>query len=232
MKRNTNKTVLLVFSLSARIEAERKPLFGAHRRNVTKDFYDLLIQETLEVANKSGVDVVWMDETQQQGTNFEERYTNAFKELYRQGYANVLSIGNDTPGLTVHHIKEAIQALQKNSLVFGPSKDGGVYLLGINKAVFNEVAFKELPWLTPNLSKAIDALASGNYISYSVLETLIDIDSKASVLEFAFTNKESVVSTFILTHFYKAPVFFRTTNLALGTHSSYSWFSRRGPPRL
>jgi len=232
MKLTTNKTVLLVFSLSARIEAERKPLFGAHKRNVSKEFYDLLIKETLAIANKSGVDVVWMDETQQQGTNFAERYTNAFKKLYSQGYTNVLSIGNDTPGLTIKHIKEAIKSLDDYKMVYGPSKDGGVYLLGLNKAVFNEVSFKELPWLTAKLTKGIRTLASANIVSYSVLETLLDIDTKETVLEFAYANKESVVSNFILSHLYKIARVFSATNIGFVANTYHSSFLRRGPPQL
>ncbi|MFW2375112.1 MAG: DUF2064 domain-containing protein, partial [Cellulophaga baltica] len=63
MTPNNNKTVLFVFSLSATIEAERKPLFGAHKNNTSKEFFMLLYKKTRQVAQNSGVDVVWIDET-------------------------------------------------------------------------------------------------------------------------------------------------------------------------
>lgn len=232
MELNTNKTVLLVFSLSAGIEAERKPVFGQHKNKVSKKFYDLLISETLAIANKSGVDVVWMDETQQQGSNFAERYTNAYKKLFSQGYTNVLSIGNDTPNLSIHHLKEAIKALDKHNMVVGPSTDGGIYLLGLTKAAFNENEFQNLPWLTAQLSGSLGNWASTKAASCIVLETLSDIDSKAAVIEYAYSNAESVIGNFIRKHLHKSLLPFRTASLSFVDNTYQTSFLLRGPPRL
>ncbi|SFW56772.1 TIGR04282 family arsenosugar biosynthesis glycosyltransferase [Cellulophaga fucicola] len=230
MRLHSNKTVLLVFSLSARLEAERKPLFGGQKRNVSKQFFNLLISNTLKVAHKSGVDVVWLDETQQQGDTFAERYTNAYKSLYAQGYTNVVSIGNDTPNLTAKHIQYAIEALATKQVVFGPSKDGGIYLLGLNKAAFNEHTFKNLPWLTSGLATEINALAVANTESYTVLETLVDIDTTKSVLHFAYANPTTVLSSFILKHIHKTE--HTAIKITTSVVSSFyaSSFLRRGPP--
>ena len=111
MKPNNNKTVVFVFSLSAKKEAERKPLFGAHKKNISEYFFKIQNQKTLAIANKSGVDVVWLDEKKQKGTNFSERFSNAYKSLFQQGYEKVISIGNDTPNLTAKHLKKAIHLL-------------------------------------------------------------------------------------------------------------------------
>ncbi|WBU90710.1 TIGR04282 family arsenosugar biosynthesis glycosyltransferase [Cellulophaga omnivescoria] len=232
MKLHNNKTVLLVFSLSAKLEAERKSVFGGHKKSVSKQFFNLLIKNTLKVANNSGVDVVWLDETQQEGYTFAERYTNAYKSLYAQGYNNVISIGNDTPNLTAKHIQQAVDAMATKKVVFGPSKDGGIYLFGVHKSIFNEDAFKNLPWLTSKLSKKIHYLAIANNVSFTILETLQDVDTTNEAMQFAYSNPNLVLSNFIIAH-----LNFKVTpkaNAASGVITSFysTSFLRRGPPNL
>ncbi|TVZ08233.1 uncharacterized protein DUF2064 [Cellulophaga sp. RHA_52] len=232
MRLQRNKTVLLVFSLSAKIEAERKPLFGAKKQKVSTQFFDILIKNTLEVANKSNVDVVWLDETQQKGNTFAERYANAYKSLYAQGYTNVISIGNDTPNLTANHIQQAVDAMATKKVVFGPSKDGGIYLFGVHKSIFNEDAFKNLPWLTSKLSKKIHTLAIAKNVPFTVLETLKDLDTTASVICYAYENPNSVLGSFILFHTnIKSKSTLKTSNNLVALFYTSS-VSRRGPPRL
>ncbi|MCL5247343.1 DUF2064 domain-containing protein [Cellulophaga sp. 20_2_10] len=230
MKLHQNKTVLLVFSLSAKLEAERKPLFGGEKREVSTQFFDLLIKNTLKVANKSNVDVVWLDETQQQGNTFAERYTNAYKNLYAEGYTNVISIGNDTPNLTAKHIQQAVDVMTTKKVVFGPAKDGGIYLFGIHKSIFNEETFKNLPWLTSKLSKKISQLATAESISFGVLETLQDLDTTASAIDYAYANPNSVLSTFIVLHLGAKSIIKIKTRYNLVSSFYASSFLRRGPP--
>lgn len=229
---NNNKTVLFVFSLSATIEAERKPLFGIRKKNISKKFFKILNQKTLKLANNSGVDVVWIDETQQKGSTFSERYFNAYKSLFDQGYKNVISIGNDTPNLTSNHIKRAIKLLAHQQMVFGPSKDGGVYLLGYTKTAFNKKQFKKFSWLTHKLSDEIENFAIQKNISFSVLETLVDIDSKNNALEFAYHNLNTTISEYIIFHFTSVKTKFENNTLAFSLSLTYHNFLLRGPPAL
>lgn len=232
MKPSRNKTVLLVFSLSAKLEAERKPLFGGKKQKISTQFFDLLIKNTLEVASKSSVDVVWLDETQQKGSTFAARYTNAYKSLYAQGYTNVISIGNDTPNLTVNHIQQAVDTMTTKKVVFGPSKDGGIYLFGLHKSIFNEEAFKTLPWLTGKLSRKISSLAVAKNISFTVLEMLQDVDTKVSAIQYAYANPNSVLGNFIILHLnIKSKNTIKTSNNIVSSFYASS-FLRRGPPRL
>jgi glycosyltransferase A (GT-A) superfamily protein (DUF2064 family) len=229
---NNNKTVLFVFSLSATLEAERKPLFGINKKRISQNFFKLLNQKTLELAKNSGVDVVWIDETQQQGTTFAERYSNAFKSLFEQGYEKVISIGNDTPNLTVNHIKKAIKLLSNQHLVFGPSKDGGVYLLGYSKSAFNEKDFKKFSWLTSKVSNDIEDFSIKKTLSYSVLETLIDIDSKTNALEFAYTTPRTSITVYILFHLTTGKTKYETNTSDFSLHFQLHNFLLRGPPTL
>jgi glycosyltransferase A (GT-A) superfamily protein (DUF2064 family) len=230
MKPNNNKTVLFIFSLSASIEAERKPIFGSHKKNISKDFFRTLNKKTLSIAKESNVDVVLLDETRQKGKTFSERYINAYKSLFNQGYDKVVSIGNDTPNLTADHIKSAIRSLSNKEVVFGPSKDGGIYLLGLTKNAFDEQAFKKLSWLTSTLSKEIENFSKKNKYSFSVLEALVDIDFKNDALEFAYSNTNLSISTYILFHFEIHNINYKRALLTTSSQASLNNFLLRGPP--
>ncbi len=225
-----NKTVLFVFSFSAAIEAVRKPIFGTNKKRISEHFFEILNKNTIKLAQESGLDVVVINEKHQKGNTFSERYFNAYKSLFEKGYQKVISIGNDTPNLTLNHINSAISSLETQEMVFGPAKDGGVYLLGFSKSAFNEKAFKNFSWLTSSVSNEIKNFALQNKITFCVLEKLQDIDSKNNALEYAYTNLNSIVSSFILFYhkLYKAvhkPISIVPPEL-LSLHKFYL----RGPP--
>lgn len=227
--RPNSTTVLFIFSLSAKIEAERKPIFGAQKRSTSEHFYNLLNKRTLAIAKKSDIDVVWLDEKKQKGKNFTERFFNAYQTLFKQGYENVISIGNDTPNLNINHIKQAITLLSKQQIVYGPSKDGGVYLLGFNKTAFNAISFKSVSWLTQNVANELNSKATEEGFSFSVLEELIDIDSKKTALEFAYSNPRALLSSYILQVLINKTS--SITQLSLKVlNLTVSSFSLRGPP--
>jgi hypothetical protein len=57
----------------------------------------------------------------------------------------VIVVGSDIPDLNSLHIKQAVTALGRDTLVFGPSEDGGFYLVGASAppppSIFNHVAW-------------------------------------------------------------------------------------------
>jgi len=230
MTPSNHKTVVFVFSLSAQLEAERKPLFGPSRKKISKHFFKFLNNKTLALAKQSGVDVVWMDETKQEGANFSERLSNAYQALFDQGYQKVISIGNDAPNLTSKHLKIAIKSLSTNKMVYGPSQDGGVYLLGCTKNAFNKNEFKKLPWLTSSLAAEIHEIAIESGLSFSVLEVLVDIDSKKNALEFAYANLNTTISTYILLNLVTTKLKYSTKISLFRLKPILQNFLLRGPP--
>ncbi len=195
--RNTD-TAVLIFSLSARREADRKWLFGKGKKQSTNEFFDVLIGRTQKLAAASGVDAFFINEHKQKGLTFAERYANAFQQIFDQGYTKVISIGNDTPDLTVQNLRKAIDEIQHKDLVVGPSTDGGVYLLGLDSSLFNTDEFLKLPWLQSSLC---DALLESAYWqqggSFSLIK-LSDIDDSASLLQFVQHTSDVFLAEFIL----------------------------------
>ena len=131
MKSDQPNTALLVFSLSAEREISRKSIFDTANRKAHVALFNVLIEQTKKMASQSGIDIFWIDEHQQTGNDFSTRFTNAFQRLFDAGYDNVVSIGNDSPDLTIQLLQEAIQKIASRKMVIGPSNDGGIYLFVI-----------------------------------------------------------------------------------------------------
>ncbi|CAM3416149.1 DUF2064 domain-containing protein [Zobellia roscoffensis] len=230
MGQKNKDTAILIFSLSAQLEAERKSLFGKRNKKASKGFFDILINRTHKIASATQADVVVIDERLQKGTTFGERYANAFQELFDLGYTKVLSIGNDTPDLTSEILEQAVEQIQNVDMVVGPSTDGGIYLLGMRKEFFDVDGFKALPWLQSTL---FHTLVNGVYwkgAKTHCFGELSDIDTAHALHQFLYTSDDVVLVEFILNHLSANTN--RTYHLkALYYSNEYSFSSQlRGPP--
>lgn len=188
----------MVFSLSAERELERKPFTGIKNATDSVALINLCIEHTRKIADASGLDVLWFNEHLQHGATFSERYTNAVQECFDAGYSQLISIGNDSPDLTVGAIRSAVISLESKDLVIGPAEDGGVYLLGITKSAFDVRSFSELPWQQESLFQAISDQAQINGQTVQLIEELIDLDDFETVVAFAKRRPESVIGSFVL----------------------------------
>ncbi|MEA1786434.1 DUF2064 domain-containing protein [Arenibacter sp. GZD96] len=230
MKQKINDTALLVFSLSAQKEAKRKALFGSGKQAATQDFFNILIKQTADIALKSGVDVVWIDEKKQRGHTFGERFANAFQELYDQGYTKVVSIGNDCPLLTTDLLRTAIDKLQEHKVVVGPSTDGGVYLIGVQKASFTKNTFSALPWLQDTLFQHLAENALGNTDTIALLQPLADIDTAKDMLTFALENPFLALSKFVLGQLSRPNLTYTKNRVLFMPSALAKAHTLRGPP--
>jgi rSAM/selenodomain-associated transferase 1 len=69
----------------------------------------------------------------QAGNDLGERMEAAFAAVFSMGYQAAAIIGTDSPDLPLQFIEEAYRLLEKHQAeaVFGPSEDGGYYLLAM-----------------------------------------------------------------------------------------------------
>ena len=123
------------------------------------------------------VDDQWKGEFKavQHGADLGERMLNAFKDGFDTGYDNIVLVGSDLPDIDVAHIKNGLEALNTNEVVFGPAEDGGYYLVGMSK--LNTEIFTNKPWSQPNLLELTLQELQSNQISVGTLDTLNDIDT-------------------------------------------------------
>jgi len=171
MNSKEKKTAILYFALSQREERKHKSFFyhTTTHQSLTDHFKG--------VFKRSGLDFFHYSEKEQEGETFGERFTNAITSIYDKGYQSVITVGNDSPGLNLHHIRKAIEALEAHKFILGPSLDGGFYLMGLRKEYFNKNQFVNFSWNTSKLSTEIKESISEYTQGYVQLNYLGDIDS-------------------------------------------------------
>ena len=108
-----------------------------------------------------------------QGTgNLGGRMARCFSEFRHDP---VLIIGTDVPDVRQAHVAAAFGALRRNDVVFGPSNDGGYWLMGMRKGRLAGALFENVRWSTEYaLSDTRKNLSPGFRVA--MLETLADID--------------------------------------------------------
>ncbi|MFS4466278.1 TIGR04282 family arsenosugar biosynthesis glycosyltransferase [Maribacter sp. 2210JD10-5] len=171
-----NKTAILVFANSSKEELLHKPM---QKGNL---LFDALTQDTLKKVQRAGVPYFHISEEEQRGYNFGERFVHAITNVFDQGYDNVITIGNDTPQLTTKHLLETQRQLEEGKTVFGPSQDGGFYLMGLHRSNFDAEIFKRLPWQRFNLFGRISDILKNTDCSIFRLPTLRDIDDTKDII--------------------------------------------------
>lgn len=174
---NLSDTAILLFSRSAAAESLEKPLTRFKSGGKT-GLAAQLIRHTRKIADQSGLPVFFVSENLQQGLSFGERFAGAFELLFSRGFEQVISIGNDCPSLNAGDIRLAAQYLKTKGAVFGPATDGGAYLIGLNRAVFNPLAFAALDWQTDHTLEDLKVYAAADYYT---LSEKADLDSPAEL---------------------------------------------------
>lgn len=172
---NTNNTAVLLFSRSATSEAKAKPLARGSR--ASESVAAFAIDSITKLAQKTELPVFKITEMQQRGDHFGERFANAFEDVFQQGFDHVIAIGNDCLTITSHDILSAAAYLQSHPCILGPSKDGGAYLIGIQKNVFRKQAFQDIQWQSATtFGSLIDYLQQQQQATI-LLEEKSDIDT-------------------------------------------------------
>ena len=92
----------------------------------------------------------------------------------------VCIIGSDIPSITKKHIKQSFKALSESDWVFGPTLDGGFWLLGAKRVSgVPLVLFKGVRWSTQNALK--DSLSCISNCRISLIDELRDVDTESDL---------------------------------------------------
>ena len=153
--------------------------------NVYKHLVDITERESLLLENCDVhiyfSDVVikgkWPDNTKfvQQGDDLGQRMMQAFEHSFELGYAHVIGVGSDLPDLSAKIMTEGLESLKSHDTVFGPSEDGGYYLIGMNRLI--PEIFQGKSWSTDALlDETMQELNDLNY-STQLLKELNDVDT-------------------------------------------------------
>jgi len=110
----------------------------------------------------------------QGGNDLGEKMANGFQVLFTEKHDKVLLIGSDCPYITEEILLEAYDQLNKKDFVFGPTFDGGYYLIGMKK--FRPLVFSDIEWSTEDVLKTSIERVNAMNCTYELLPTLKDID--------------------------------------------------------
>lgn len=118
----------------------------------------------------------------QRGRGFGERLKNAFEDARAAGYAEIVVVPGDVPGISATHLNAAFRALETQGTVLGPSPDGGVWLIGLSLggAALPDF-FEEVLWRTADVFSALVRNAPGA----ALLDVLLDVDRPSDLAALA-----------------------------------------------
>ena len=102
-----------------------------------------------------------------------ERQRDLFRGAVERGEERTVLVASDSPQLDVGVVQEAFRALEEHELVFGPTHDGGYYLIGMRG--WHDV-LHNIPMSTNTVLDDIAARAHASGLSVGWVETTFDVD--------------------------------------------------------
>lgn len=190
------KKILLIFAKLPRAGGVKTRLCPPLTLGQSAELYGAMLQDVLELtARVAGIER-WLCyapeptaaayfhalapavyQYPQAGCDLGERLANAFTAAFAAGADQVVVIGSDAPNLPPVFIEQAFSlgGQPDCDAVFGPTSDGGYYLLGMRR-VWPEL-FAGISWSTATVLRESLARAAASDISTTLLPEWRDIDT-------------------------------------------------------
>ena len=121
----------------------------------------------------------------QRGASLGERLIHAFDSAFRRGYRSVIVIGSVIPDLPDRIVRSALASLSDGSdqVVLGPARDGGYYLVGLNR--LHRHLFRGIDWSTGHVLRQTLGRAAELDLPILRLEEWSDVDDLGDLDTFA-----------------------------------------------
>lgn len=124
----------------------------------------------------------------QKGKTLSDRLTRLFSDRFAEGYTAVSVIDSDTPDLESSIMNQSFRLLASHDAVYGPSHDGGFYLVGLRNP--HPAIFEEIPWSTPDVLQASLMNAEKLGLKTALLPERRDIDTYDDLVDFYMRYKD------------------------------------------
>ena len=112
-----------------------------------------------------------------------ERMLAAFESSFSKGYERICIIGSDCYDLSTEVLHHAFYMLNTNNAVIGAAKDGGYYLVGMNRLISD--VFKNKEWSTDKVFSSTVEDFKRNEDTYFELPVLNDVDTEEDLGDWA-----------------------------------------------
>jgi uncharacterized protein len=114
-----------------------------------------------------------------QGKDIGECLMLAFAKLLDLGYSKALALSTDGPTLPGEYIRQAMDALDENDIVLGPSEDGGYNLIGLKQP--HPTVFQDIEWSTSKVLAQTGRQASLANLRLAFTPPWHDVDNAADL---------------------------------------------------
>ena len=107
------------------------------------------------------------------------RMQRSFEDAFKAGATEAVIIGTDIPDITDVIIQKAFDALKLKNVVLGPAKDGGYYLIGLQKDSLSQAIpdlFTGINWGKDGVLNKTIEVVKGLGLNFSLLDELEDVD--------------------------------------------------------
>lgn len=117
----------------------------------------------------------------QRGEALGERMIFAMEDLFQLGFSSVCLIGSDSPTIPPRAFNDAtiVLARPENTVVLGPTKDGGYYLVGSNRK--QSALFQDIAWSTDRVFAQTCERARQLDLKVHLLPAWYDVDDGTSL---------------------------------------------------
>ena len=117
----------------------------------------------------------------QQGEDLGARMENCLEELRRRGHRNLVMIGSDLPPVPLICFERTFEFLagEQHRVALGPSRDGGYYLVGMNRAT--PEIFSNMTWSDNRVLAETMQRLHRLRIECSLLPQWFDVDGPADL---------------------------------------------------
>lgn len=102
------------------------------------------------------------------------RMEEAVAEAFDGGAASVCVVGTDAPGVGAGLVARAFEALEDADVVLGPARDGGYWLVGMDRP--RPELFRRVPWSTPRVLEITRTRIRRASLLEHLLPVLADVD--------------------------------------------------------
>lgn len=116
----------------------------------------------------------------QRGSGLGERLLHAFEDFLEGGYSRIIIMNSDSPTLPLAYLEEAFGLLDTHDVVFGPSEDGGYYLVGASAP--HPTLFLDIQMSTSTVLEETLPRADAAGLSVALLPAWFDVDLPADVM--------------------------------------------------
>jgi len=200
------KTACVVMAKEPRVESTKTRMSPPLTLEEAAGLYEALLKDTLTlVGSLAGVQMA-VAVTPPDGLAYFEDLTppntlllpiegrdighclsQVFERLFEagdnRGFDRVLALNSDGPSLPAGYIQQAVQALEGSDLVFGPSEDGGYYLVGMKE--LHPTLFEGIDWSTERV--LAQSLARAQDLELVVRQTPVwyDVDTASDLARLA-----------------------------------------------